>query len=75
MHEEVDINPVECHSGFTYADRPSALTWEGKKLPIQGIVKEWRSPNRKCFRVRTMDERIFELVYDEMSDVWQVCLI
>ena len=35
---------VECHSGFTYAERPVALTWEGQRLEITRILAEWHSP-------------------------------
>ena len=26
---------VECHSGFSYAEKPVALTWEGQRLEVQ----------------------------------------
>jgi len=29
---------VECHSGFTYADKPVALTWEGRRLESTPMV-------------------------------------
>jgi hypothetical protein len=25
-------DPVECHSGYEYAERPVALHWEGERL-------------------------------------------
>jgi hypothetical protein len=63
---------VECHSGFTYADRPVALTWEGRRLEIARILTEWRAPERNHFRVRTTDGREFELVYNLAMDKWQI---
>jgi hypothetical protein len=63
---------VECHSGFTYADRPVALTWEDRRLEIARILAEWRTPEKNHFRVRTTDGREFELVYSQAMDNWQI---
>jgi hypothetical protein len=63
---------VECHSGFTYADRPVALTWEGQRLEIVQILADWRTPEKKLFRVRTTDDREFELAYSPATDEWQI---
>ena len=59
---------VECHSGFTYADRPVALTWEGRRLEIIAIPARWRSPEARHFRVRTGNEQEFELSYREADN-------
>ena len=63
---------VECHSGFTYADRPVALTWEGQRLEILQILAEWRTPEKKHFRVCTCNGKVFELVYCQAIDEWQI---
>jgi hypothetical protein len=63
---------VECHSGYAYAEKPVALTWEGKRLVIQEILAQGRTPQTKWFRVRTTDEQVFELSYYEETDDWQV---
>jgi hypothetical protein len=63
---------VECHSGFAYADRPVALTWEGQRLEISQILAEWLTPEEKHFRVRTTDGREFELAYSPAMDEWQI---
>ena len=63
---------VECHSGFTYADRPVALTWEGQRLEIIQILAEWLTPEKKHFRVRTTDAREFKLAYHPATDEWQI---
>ena len=63
---------VECHSGFAYADRPLALTWEGRRLEITRILAEWRTPQENHFRVRTSDGREFELAYSQTMDEWQI---
>ena len=63
---------VECHSGYTYAERPIALRWEGRRLAIEAIDARWRLPRGHGFRVRTEDGQIFELFYGELDDEWQV---
>lgn len=66
--------PVECHSGYTYAERPTALRWQGERLLIDAIEQSWRGPGVRRFRVRTEDGRIFELSYGELYDEWQIRL-
>lgn len=66
---------VWSYSGQTYAERPSALRWEGERLEIVEILDRWRSPGKKGFRVRTSDRRSFKLVYDELTEEWLIELI
>lgn len=66
---------VECHSGFTYAERPIALRWEDERLPIEEIEDSWRIPGGRKFRVRVEDGRGFELFYGELYDEWRIHLL
>lgn len=63
---------VECHSGSTYAERPTALVWQGQRLEIETIEQRWITPNGRAFRVQTACARRFELLYDELKDSWSV---
>jgi len=63
---------VECLSGFTYADKPVALTWEGRRLEIVVITAEWRSPDERHFRVRTTNGLDFELTFGEAVNKWKI---
>jgi len=63
---------VECHSGFTYADKPIAITWESQRLEIIEITAQWRSPEARHFRVRTSNEQEFELSFREADNEWQI---
>jgi hypothetical protein len=63
---------VECHSGFTYAEKPIALIWESRRLEIIEISARWRSPQARHFRVRTSNGQEFELSYREADDEWQI---
>lgn len=62
--------PVECHSGFAYAEYPTAIHWEGERLPIVEILNRWRAPRGKGFQVRAANDLVFELFYDESDGQW-----
>ena len=66
---------VEVHSGYGYAERPTAVWWEGERLEIEAIEQEWRTPEGKHFRARAMNGMVFELRYGEVPDEWQVRLV
>jgi len=66
---------VECHSGYEYAERPVALRWQDERLAIKQIEGEWRILGGKRFQVQTVDDRIFELIYQEPDDEWFVKLL
>lgn len=69
---------VECHSGSAYAERPTALIWQGQRLIIAEILSQGRTPQAKWFRVRTADGQVFELSCVEANDecpseqLWQI---
>jgi hypothetical protein len=63
---------VECHSGFTYAEKPVALTYLGQRLEVAEILAQGRIPEEKWFRVRTSDGRAFLLRFGEVSGEWQI---
>jgi hypothetical protein len=65
---------VECHSGYAYGERPTALVWEGQRCPIEAVEAAWRVPGGRRFRVRTADGRVFELFYGELYDEWRIHL-
>ncbi len=63
---------VECHSGYQYADRPTAIFWEGQRFEVVDILRRWRTPGMIYFRVTTAVEQSFDLRYDEHADVWHI---
>jgi hypothetical protein len=66
------IDLVECHSDFEYAERPTALYWQGQHLVITRVLESRRMPEGKAFRVITQDDRVFELIYMEALDEWRI---
>ncbi len=63
---------VECRSDSEYAERPLALTWQGRRFEIAEVLASWRGPGEKGFRVKTADGLAFEVAYLELADEWQV---
>ena len=63
---------VECHSGYEYAERPTAVWWEGERLEVAEVEATRRISGGKKFRVRTVDGRVLELLYVELYDEWRV---
>ncbi|MCK4725006.1 MAG: hypothetical protein KAT29_04360 [Anaerolineales bacterium] len=63
---------VECLSSSGYADRPTALYWRGARLTIVKVIKQWRVPEGKCFRVQTIGSMEFELCYLENESEWHI---
>jgi hypothetical protein len=66
------MDVVECHSGYEYAVRPTALYWQGERLLVEEVLAGWRLPDGKRFRVRTTDQSLFELSYIELTGEWQI---
>jgi hypothetical protein len=63
---------VECYAGYRYPERPRAFLWEGERLEVVEIERQWRTPSGPAFRVRVEDGRRFTLAYDEAADAWNV---
>jgi hypothetical protein len=66
---------VECHSGHTYAERPTVVWWEGERLEVEAVEQEWQMPEGKRFWVRTKGGRAFELNYIAAEAEWNVKMI
>ena len=63
---------VRCYSGQSYAERPKSFTWEGVEYEVEEIEKEWREPQERHFKVRTKDNKLFQLCYNESQDRWSL---
>jgi hypothetical protein len=63
---------VECYSGHEYPERPLAFECEGQRKQIESIIESHRTPRGRFFRVRTKDNQLFDLSYDEALDAWSI---
>ncbi len=68
----MEAEVVECRSDSEYAERPLAFYWEGKRLEVDQVLARWRAPEGKGFRVRVAERGIFDLIYNEANDAWEV---
>jgi len=61
---------VNCYSGHVYPERPVSFRWQGDIYKVAKIEREWLEPRERHFLVRTEEERLFELCYQEQEDTW-----
>jgi hypothetical protein len=67
-----DSPKVKCYSGQSYAERPLSFNWEDKEYQVAEIEAEWRGVGTRNFRVRTKDNKLFQLCYNESQDLWSL---
>ncbi|MCL0091710.1 hypothetical protein M1N59_00340 [Dehalococcoidales bacterium] len=63
---------VNCYSGHTYAERPKSFEWQGVEYEVEEIERAWQEPGERYFRVRTRDNKLFQLCYNETENQWSV---
>ena len=68
----MDNVKVSCYSGHTYAEEPRSFLWEGTEYEIVDIEKTWQEPEKRLFQVRTKDNKLFQLCYNETEDQWSI---
>jgi hypothetical protein len=68
----LDNLKVNCYSGHTYAGRPRSFLWEGIEYEVTEIERAWQEPGERYFQVRTKDNKLFRLCYNEAEDQWSL---
>jgi hypothetical protein len=63
---------VECRSDTGYAGEPVAIYRHDRRKPILQVVATWRTPQEICYRVITVEEKIYDCSYSEIADIWTV---
>jgi hypothetical protein len=63
---------VICESGYSGCDHPKAIFWQGSRLTVKQIIKEWRSQDAKHYLVTTENGAHFELAFIETSGSWSI---
>ena len=63
---------VKCYSGLTYAERPKSFRWEGVEYEVAEIERAWVAPGERHFQVRTKDNKLFQLCYNETHSQWSL---
>jgi len=68
----LDNLKVNCYSGHTYAERPRSFLWEDIEYEVKEIEKEWQEPGERHFQVRTRDNKLISLCYNEAQEQWSL---
>ncbi|HEY92407.1 MAG TPA: hypothetical protein G4O17_01495 [Dehalococcoidia bacterium] len=63
---------VNCYSGNTYAERSESFLWQGIKYELVEIEKAWLEPGERHFQVRTRDNKLFQLCYNDTEKHWSL---
>ena len=63
---------VNCYSGHTYAERPLSFEWQGAAHEVEEIERAWQEPGERHFQVRTRDNKLFKLCYNETQNQWSL---
>lgn len=63
---------VEAYAGSSYPERPTAFTYAGEHFTVDLLIHRWRFPSGPGFRVRTTTRQVFELLYREDDDRWEI---
>jgi len=69
---ELNNLKVNCYSGHTYAERPESFEWQDTQYEVEEIEKAWQEPGERHFRVRTHDNKTFDLRYSELEKQWSL---
>jgi hypothetical protein len=66
---------VRCYAGASYPERPQAVCLQGEWHAVQAILQRWRTPQGIGFQVRTEDMLVLELLYNEITNIWDVAQV
>ena len=63
---------VNSEAGYSGCDYPKAFIWQGNRLTVKYINKEWREPCAKHYLVLADNGDHFKLVFFETSGSWNI---
>jgi hypothetical protein len=61
---------VECYSGYKADERPVSFVSGEKKIRVDRIIKQWRTPDFDYFKVHAGDGRGYILKNDNVKGDW-----
>ena len=62
---------VDCYAGYRGEQTPHRFTLADQLVEILAVVERWRTPDHRCFTVRTADET-YTLRQDVRSGGWEL---
>jgi hypothetical protein len=63
---------VKCYSGHIYPEEPRSFQWEGVDYEVAEIERAWQEPGERHFLVKTGDNKLFQLCYNEAEERWSL---
>jgi hypothetical protein len=69
MGDKVSV-VVECYSGSTYGERPTAVVFQGVRQVVREIVDAKKTPVWKSVSVMLESGEQIDIEYDQTLDVW-----
>ena len=63
---------VKCYSGHTCAEEPRSFEWEGVGYEVVAIERAWQEPGERHFLVKTGDNKLCQLCYNEAEGRWSL---
>jgi len=61
---------VDAYSGYKANERPLRFHLDDETYDIASVEDRWQEPNAEYFKVRTIDDKLYLLRYDERADEW-----
>lgn len=69
---DLDAGQVECYSGYTYAQEPRTVVWQGRRYPVLQVERRWQTPEGRVFCVGTETGERFQLHYHQIAHLWTI---
>ena len=63
---------VECNSGYSSCDHPSAIWWQGQRHLVKAIIAEWRTPVEKHYHLLVAEDLFLKAALNEKENIWKV---
>ena len=63
---------VRCLASSKANERPISFLVEEGEIEVCTILESWRDPDHFCFKVETENDRVYDRLYHEYEDSWQV---
>jgi len=61
---------VSCYSGYKANERPTRLSFRGRRLTVLELLDQWYGINHRYFKVLADDNKVYLIRYDQDNDLW-----
>jgi hypothetical protein len=63
---------VEAYAGYTAAERPRVVVWQGERIEVAEVLSRARLPGGHWFKVRARGGEVFGLTYTSATGEWDI---